>query len=54
MGKTPKTDDKGKVHKQGLVEALTRPCEHPCVIKFLTINSYNMDAYKLWWNGGTF
>jgi hypothetical protein len=54
VGKTPKMDDKVKVQQQHLVEALACPCEHPCVIKFLAINLYNMDAYTLWWNGGIF
>jgi hypothetical protein len=54
VGKTPKTDDKVKVQQQHLVEALACPCEHPCVIKFLAINLYNMDAYTSWWNWGIF
>jgi hypothetical protein len=48
VGKTPKTDDKWKMHKQRLVEALTHLCEHLGVIKFLTIHAEIMEAYKLW------
>jgi len=51
--KTPKMDDKWKARKQRLVEALTCMCEHLGVIKFLAIHIENMEAYTLWWNGGT-
>jgi len=51
--KTPKIDDKQKACKQCLVEALAYTCEHPSVIKFLAIHIETMEAYMLWWNGGT-
>ncbi len=31
---------------------MTYPCEHISVIKFLAINSKNLEAYKSLWNGG--
>jgi hypothetical protein len=43
-----------KMSNQHLVEVLACLCEHPCVIKFLTIHAKTMEAYTLWWNGGTF
>jgi hypothetical protein len=43
-----------ETHKQWLVEALACPCEHPNVIKFLATHIETMEAYTLWWNGGTF
>jgi hypothetical protein len=51
--KTSKMDDRWKTHKQQLVEALACPCKHPSVIKFLTIHTKTMEAYTLWWKGGT-
>jgi len=35
------------------VEALASLCKHPGVIKFLAIHIETMEAYTLWWNGGT-
>jgi len=35
-------------------ETLACPCKHPSVIKFLAIHIEIMEAYALWWNGGTF
>jgi len=35
------------------MEALACPCEHPSVIKFFAIHIKTMEAYTLWWNGGT-
>jgi hypothetical protein len=52
-GKTPKMDDKQKTSKNRLVEALACLCKHPSVIKFLAIHTKTMEAYTLWWNGGT-
>jgi hypothetical protein len=37
--KRSKINEKLKAHKQHLVEVLGCPCEHPSVIKFLTIHS---------------
>jgi hypothetical protein len=51
--KTPKTNDKWKTRKQCLVEVLACMCEHPSVIKFFAIHVKTMEAYTLWWNGGT-
>jgi hypothetical protein len=53
VGKTPKMDDKWEAHKQWLMEGLASPWKHPNVIKFLAIHIKTMEAYKLWWNGGT-
>jgi hypothetical protein len=47
-------DDKRETHKQLSMEALACLCEHPSVIKFLAIHTKTMEAYTLWWNGGTF
>ncbi len=35
------------------MEALAYPCKHPSVSKLLTIHTKTMEAYTLWWNGGT-
>jgi len=35
------------------VEALACLCEDPNVIKFLVAHKKTMEAYTLWWNGGT-
>jgi predicted metal-binding protein len=51
--KTTKMVDKWEMSKQHLVEVLACLCEHPCVIKFLAIHAKTMEAYTLWWNGGT-
>jgi hypothetical protein len=53
VGKTLKTNDKQEARKQRSVEALACSCEHPSVIKFLAIHIETMEAYTLWWNGGT-
>jgi hypothetical protein len=34
-------------------EALACPIEHPGLMKFWAINSVTMEAYTLWWNGGS-
>jgi hypothetical protein len=52
--KTLKTNDKRETRKQQLVEALACLCEHPYAIKFFAIHIESMEAYTLWWNGGTF
>jgi serine/threonine protein kinase len=36
------------------VEALACPIEHVGLIKFWAMNSKTMEAYTLWWNGGSF
>jgi hypothetical protein len=53
VGKTPKTYDNPKTHKQWSMKALECQCEHLGVIKFLAIHIETMEAYTLWWNGGT-
>ncbi len=53
-GKTLKTNDKQEAHKQQSMETVTCTCEHLGVIKFLAIHTETMEAYTLWWNGGTF
>jgi hypothetical protein len=53
VGKTLKMNDKQKMRKQRVVEALACPCKHPCVIKFLAIHARTMEAYTSWWNWGT-
>jgi hypothetical protein len=35
------------------MEALAYLCEHSGVIKFLAIHTKTMEAYTLWWSGGT-
>ncbi len=35
------------------MKALECQCEHLGVIKFLAIHIETMEAYTLWWNGGT-
>jgi hypothetical protein len=46
-------DDKQKVCKQHSVEALACLCEHLSAIKLFAIHIETMEAYTLWWNGGT-
>jgi hypothetical protein len=46
-------EDKQKTCKQQLVETLACLCKHPSVIKVLAIHTKTMEAYALWWNGGT-
>jgi hypothetical protein len=36
------------------VKVLACPCKHLGVIKFLNIHIEIVEAYTLWWNGGTF
>jgi hypothetical protein len=52
-GKITKIDDKRKTCMQQSMEALACSCEHPGVIKFLTIYIKTVEAYTLCWNGGT-
>jgi serine/threonine protein kinase len=40
--------------KECVVEALACPIEHVGLIKFWAVNSRMMEAYTLWWNGGSF
>jgi hypothetical protein len=49
-----KVNDKQEARKQQSMKALACPCEHIGVIKFLAIHTETMEAYTLWWNGGTF
>jgi hypothetical protein len=42
VGKASKIDDKQEMHKWHSIKTLAYPCEHPRVIKFLTIHS------KIW------
>ncbi len=51
---TPKMDDKQEKRKQQSMKVLACPCKHLGVIKFLAIHIKIMEAYTLWWNGGTF
>jgi hypothetical protein len=39
--------------REKLVEASARPILHLWVIKFWAIHSRLMEAYTLWWNGGS-
>jgi hypothetical protein len=52
--KTLKTDDKQKPHKQQLVGALACLCEHPNVIKFLTIPHRNHGSIHIVVEWGNF
>jgi hypothetical protein len=51
--KTPKTNDKQETCKQLSMEVLACSYEHLGVIKFFAIHRKIMEAYTLWWNGGT-
>ncbi len=42
-----------KTCKKCLIEVLACPCKHLGVIKHLIIHLETMEAYTLWWNGGT-
>jgi serine/threonine protein kinase len=53
VGKTPKTNDKWETCKQWSTKALACSCKHLSVIKFFAIHTKTMEAYTLWWNGGT-
>jgi hypothetical protein len=53
VGKLPKaTDDFAQRDEQSL-EALTCPVSHAGVIKFWALHPNTMEAYTLWWNGGS-
>jgi hypothetical protein len=54
VGKKSKATSKGAKRKERAVEALACPIEHVGLIKFWAVNSKTMEAYTLWWNGGSF
>jgi hypothetical protein len=54
VGKLSKATSKGAKRKERAVEALACPIEHVGLIKFWAVNSKTMEAYTLWWNGGSF
>jgi serine/threonine protein kinase len=39
--------------KEQVVEVMAGPIEYPKLIKFWAVNSQTMEAYTLWWNGGS-
>jgi serine/threonine protein kinase len=49
-----KATSKEAKRKEHAVEALACPIEHVGLIKFWTVNSKKMEAYTLWWTGGSF
>jgi serine/threonine protein kinase len=53
-GKKSKATSEGAKRKERAVEALACPIEHVGLIKFWVVNSKTMEAYTLWWNGGSF
>jgi serine/threonine protein kinase len=53
-GKKSKATSEGAKRKECVVEALACPIEPIGLIKFWTVNSKMMEAYTLWWNGGSF
>jgi hypothetical protein len=52
--KKSKATSEGAKRKERAVEALACPIEHVWLIKFWVVNSKTMEAYTLWWNGGSF
>jgi hypothetical protein len=53
-GKKSKATSEVAKRKERAVEALACPIEHAGLIKFWAVDSKTMEAYTLWWNGGSF
>ncbi len=51
--KQSKAVDEREKRQERSMEALACPISHPGIIKFWAINSITMEAYTLWWNGGS-
>jgi hypothetical protein len=52
-GKMPKADDHLDQRKERSMEALACSVSHVGVIKFWALHQDTMEAYTLWWNGGS-
>jgi hypothetical protein len=53
-GKMSKATSEVAKSKERAVEALACPIENVGLVKFWAVNSKKMEAYTLWWNGGSF
>jgi hypothetical protein len=53
VGKLPKANNDFDQRKEWLMEALTCPISHASMIKFWALHPNTMEAYTLWWNGGS-
>jgi prephenate dehydrogenase len=53
-GKMSKATSEQAKRKECAVVALACPIEHARLIKFWAVNSRTMEAYTLWWDGGSF
>jgi hypothetical protein len=51
--KQPKAKDEFEKKNERSLEALACSISHPSMIKFWALNPNTMDAYMLWWNGGS-
>jgi serine/threonine protein kinase len=52
-GKLPKANKDFDQKKERSMEALACPVSHAGVIKFWALHPNTMEAYTLWWNGGS-
>jgi hypothetical protein len=52
-GKLPKANDDFAQRNEWPLEALACPISHAGVIKFWALHPNTMEAYMLWWNGGS-
>ena len=52
-GKMPKANNDLDQRKERSMEALACSISHPGVIKFWALHPNTMEAYTLWWNGGS-
>lgn len=52
-GKSPKGGNARENRIARSVEACVCPLTHPAIVKFWALNSKSMEAYTLWWNGGS-
>jgi hypothetical protein len=53
VGKLLKANDDFDQRKERLMEALACPISHAGVIKFWVLHPNTMEAYTLWWIGGS-
>jgi hypothetical protein len=53
VGKLPKASKEFDKRNERSLEALACPISHADVIKFWALHSKTMEAYTLWWNGGS-
>jgi hypothetical protein len=51
--KLPKANEDFDQRKEWSMEALACPISHASVIKFWALHPNTMEAYTLWWNGGS-